>query len=640
MRKVLLNLKNSGLKAWLPLLLALTPFLFVSVFAQDSGKQPDAEPELKVSEASTACLGCHDPAAESGPAMHIAALQKSPHKTFDCTDCHLSFTPDAPHTEKMLSEKVECSNCHSDAADALAASVHGKKDLTPGDHPTCISCHTVGTDPHEIIQPKLGTRTALVETCAKCHRDEAKMSRYKVDVEAVSSYEASFHGKALLRFDKQDTAVCTDCHTAHGVLASSDPKSSVSSQQLTKTCGQAGCHVGATMNFATSGFSHLHLKVKQEPILGATELFFKVLTFGTLGLLLLGIAFDMRVALFGPKKPAVARGVAVLVALGFLSLVTSILMAVFNNPIGFYTTGIAIFFGACAAVAHIATKKPKPVVTTERRFQRFTVSQRIQHITLMVSFTALVVTGMPIRYPKNDTLRALYMGLGGMDVMRLAHRVAAVILIAVWIYHTVELLVRWKRAGFSFDSWTMWPRKRDVTDLFATFRYHLGLSAQAPSYDRFQFREKFDYFAVYWGMPIMVFSGLILWYPVFYGGLLPQLGIPLAYIAHADESVLAFLTIVTWHFYNTHFKPDSFPMNPVFLTGMLSEKMMEEEHGDELARIHAAEAKVAEPESAGDVPEPAAEQDGEQDDEAKAAETQAEALDELKPDPDGPAKTE
>jgi cytochrome b subunit of formate dehydrogenase len=118
--------------------------------------------------------------------------------------------------------------------------------------------------------------------------------------------------------------------------------------------------------------------------------------------------------------------------------------------------------------------------------------------------------------------------------------------------------------------------------------YYLGLWKEAPKYARFQFKEKFDYFAVYWGMPIMVFSGLVLWFPVYYGNLLPEAGISAAYIAHSDEAILAFLAILTWHLYNAHFNPDSFPMAKTFYTGLKTESEMRHEHPLELAHIEAA----------------------------------------------------
>lgn len=595
------------LKRLIPLLIAITPFVLVGVFAQEFPSSSGKESAQEISDDTQACLNCHDPAAESGPAVHMAAIEASPHKGSDCTSCHSSFTPEYPHTDEMKAEKVECANCHTDQSDALMASVHGKETTHPEDRPTCVSCHSKGADPHAIVRPNEGTRKEQVKVCSTCHADVAKMERHNVDPDAVPSYEASFHGKALLRFERQDTAICSDCHTAHSVMQSSEPAASTHKNNLTKTCGQAGCHVGATMNFANSGFSHLHIRVKNEPILTATEWFFKILTFGVLALLLLGILFDMRVALFGKKPSGVAAPVIVFVGLGFATLIASIVLAVLANPVGYYTTIASIGFGVLAAGTHMFTRTKPVHPVGAKKYQRFTVSQRIQHLITIITFSLLVITGMPIRYPQNDYLRSFYMAMGGMSVMQFVHRAAATLLILAWIYHTIELLVRWKKANFSFDSWTMWPRKRDLTDLIGTVKYHLGRSPEPPSYDRFQFREKFDYFAVYWGMPIMVFSGLILWFPVYFGGMLPDLGIPLAYIAHADEAVLAFLTIITWHFYNTHFKPSSFPMNPVFITGTLTEEQMMEEHGDELKRIQAAEAAqaTASPEPAPE-PEPEA----------------------------------
>lgn len=572
----------------IPLCLAAIPVLIVSVFAQQT--PPSQPPPHKISEANQACMDCHDPEAQGGPSVQLASLQKSPHAEHDCTDCHSSFTADAPHTAEMKAEKVQCSNCHSEEDEKLAASVHKPRKVLAADVPTCISCHSVSADPHEVVRPSERTRQSLVQMCVPCHSDKERMERNGVASDSVDTYEASFHGKALMRFGKLNTAICVDCHTNHSVLPASNAKSTINHNNLPKTCGQPNCHPGAPMNFANSGFNHLELKARKEPILAGIETFFKVLTFGVLGLLLLGIALDLRVALIGPKKGVISPIAAIFIALSFALLIASIVLAVLNEPLGLRTTVGAVLTGMIASIAHVMYKKSHPRHTNGgKRYQRFNVSQRIQHIALMLSFIILVVTGMPIRFPKNDVLRSYYLALGGIDVMRTTHRVAAVILIVAWIYHTLELLVRWKKAGFTFASWTMWPRMRDVTDFFNTIRYNLGRTPNAPSFDRFQFREKFDYFAVYWGMPIMVFSGLILWFPVYFGGLMPSLGIPIAYVAHADESVLAFLTIATWHFYNTHFHPDHFPMNPVFITGELSEEAMMEHHGDELARIKAQE---------------------------------------------------
>lgn len=573
----------------LPLFLALIPFISPLVLAQDEAKP--AAP-TNVSKANQACLACHDPKAETGPAVSITKLQNSPHKTLDCTGCHYSFTPDYPHTEKMKAEKAKCADCHSEESEAYDTSVHALPDKQAGDHPKCATCHG-GGDPHAVTIRGTWSREAKVKVCSDCHANKTLMGRYGPNVEAVDSYNHSFHGKALLRFGNLKTAICADCHMTHAVLKPDNPKSSINSANIAKTCSQVGCHPGATMNFAMSGAGHMHLTIKEHPFLSAIELFFKVLTFSVIAFLLLGVAMDLRRTLFADPPPPSGRFIGTLVGLGFLTIVAAILMALAGVQGGRYVTMASLSILTTAIVLNaFRRKEPKPK-DTGRKYLRISRSLRIQHGLLALSFTTLVITAMPIRYPDDNTLRALYMALGGMPVMRMLHRIAAVAMIVTWIYHSTELFVKWARAGFSLQSMTMLPTLKDFRDFFDTIKYHLGLAPSEPKFDRFQFREKFDYFAVYWGMPIMVLSGLILWFPVAAGRYLPAIGIPVAYIAHADESVLAFLTIVTWHFYNTHFNLKHFPMNPVFMTGVLTEEEMEREHPYELERIRQQEAAAA-----------------------------------------------
>ena len=80
-----------------------------------------------------------------------------------------------------------------------------------------------------------------------------------------------------------------------------------------------------------------------------------------------------------------------------------------------------------------------------------------------------------------------------------------------------------------------------------------------PGYGRFTYWEKFDYFAVFWGMIIIGFTGLVLWFPEFFTRILPGWSINVATIIHSDEALLAVGFIFTIHFFNTHFRPDKFP---------------------------------------------------------------------------------
>ncbi len=62
-------------------------------------------------------------------------------------------------------------------------------------------------------------------------------------------------------------------------------------------------------------------------------------------------------------------------------------------------------------------------------------------------------------------------------------------------------------------------------------------------------------------------TGLLLWFPEFFTNLLPGWTVNVATILHSDEALLAVAFIFTIHFFNTHFRPDKFPMDPVIFTG-------------------------------------------------------------------------
>ncbi len=226
----------------------------------------------------------------------------------------------------------------------------------------------------------------------------------------------------------------------------------------------------------------------------------------------------------------------------------------------------------------------------ERTFLRLSLGQRVQHWALLGSFTILALTGLPMRFPETPWLGALYALTGGLATARVIHRVAAAVMIADRIVHLVYLGRLLVRRNFRFrEAWPMIPNAKDARDWWETSKYYFGFRRDLPEYDRFNFREKFDYFAVFWGLPVMMLSGLVLWFPVFFGNILPDLAIGIAYIAHSDEALLAISAIVVWHFYNVHYNPDKFPMSRVWLDGKIGEEEIRREHPLEYRRILAAE---------------------------------------------------
>ena len=153
-------------------------------------------------------------------------------------------------------------------------------------------------------------------------------------------------------------------------------------------------------------------------------------------------------------------------------------------------------------------------------------------------------------------------------------------------------MVLLKRRQLSAD---MLPAPRDAKDLIGNILFFVGLRPERPRFGRYTYFEKFDYWAVFWGVFIMVGSGFIRWFPVETVKWLPAWVYEVGHFAHADEALLAALAIFMWHFYNVHLRPGVFPMSRVFITGRLTLHELEEEHGaqyDEMVAELEAKAKA------------------------------------------------
>ncbi len=219
--------------------------------------------------------------------------------------------------------------------------------------------------------------------------------------------------------------------------------------------------------------------------------------------------------------------------------------------------------------------------------RRFDKHQRIQHIMLFSSFILLAITGLPMKFSEWATSQWWIGVWGGIDNMRTVHHVAAWIMIASCVYHMVYLLVSLIVLKRPFPT-HMLPKTQDVKDLLQDMKYYVGLTDEPARFGRFSYREKFDYWAVGWGMIIMIGGGLILMFPVGAAKILPGWAIPFALVAHSDEAVLAVGWILIVHMYFAHLHPLVFPMNKAIFTGKVPMHQYREEHALEYAQIMAA----------------------------------------------------
>jgi cytochrome b subunit of formate dehydrogenase len=238
-------------------------------------------------------------------------------------------------------------------------------------------------------------------------------------------------------------------------------------------------------------------------------------------------------------------------------------------------------------------------------FFRFTANQRFQHIILASSVIALVLTGMPLKF--HDTFWApyIYALFGGIKFAPILHRVAGTILMLLFGYHIGYLLYNFyvggigplkKRRELSVSkvlrmiaTQPFIPNLKDVKDIIALLKYLLFISDKRPEGAEFTWKEKFDYWAPFWGIVIIGSSGIIMWGQELATKILPGEVINFALIAHSDEALLAALFLFIWHWYNVHFSTSVFPMGTAFLTGYLTEDLMVEEHYEYYVEIMKSE---------------------------------------------------
>ncbi len=208
-----------------------------------------------------------------------------------------------------------------------------------------------------------------------------------------------------------------------------------------------------------------------------------------------------------------------------------------------------------------------------RQFQRFTRLERLLHILMIVSFISLALTGLTLKFSYTGWAVIMAKMLGGFEFAGFIHRTAAVIMFGVFVTHLYDLSVKkrkeyggWKRLLTSENS--MLPRKKDWQDFTGSLRWFVGKGPR-PQYGRWTYWEKFDYFAVFWGIFVIGSTGLLLWFSEIFTLLLPGWMINVATIIHSDEALLATGFIFTVHFFNTHLRPEKFPMDLVIFTGRM-----------------------------------------------------------------------
>ena len=223
-----------------------------------------------------------------------------------------------------------------------------------------------------------------------------------------------------------------------------------------------------------------------------------------------------------------------------------------------------------------------------KQMRRFGPMWRIGHLCFATSVMTLILTGMAAFYSETAWATAFVHAIGGPKVAGLVHRVAATIMLSIFGIHIIGVLTNIARSWDTFkflgpDS--LVPNLQDGKDIINMFKWFLGLGPR-PNYDRWTYWEKFDYWAVFWGMGIIGSSGMMLAFPNVTASFLPGWVFNVATIIHGEEAFLATVFLFTVHFFNNHFRPAKLPPpDVVMFTGSVDLEEFRHEHPAQFTRL-------------------------------------------------------
>ncbi len=221
------------------------------------------------------------------------------------------------------------------------------------------------------------------------------------------------------------------------------------------------------------------------------------------------------------------------------------------------------------------------------KIQRFDVVDRTLHIALMASFLGLALSGLPLLFADRVWAPVVARIFGGYGVSGILHRFSAAVMFITFFVHLGRVTLKAMSATGGSILWgpnSLVPMPRDVVQLVQHVRWVMG-RGPFPRFDRYTYWEKFDYWAVFWGMAIIGFSGLVMWFPGLFLTFLPGWTLNVALVVHSEEALLAMVFIFTVHFFNGHLRPGKFPMDPVIFTGHISVDELRHERPAEYERL-------------------------------------------------------
>jgi len=465
--------------------------------------------------------------------FHASPDKDNPsHPKADCEDCHSSHEFRVPpqgsakrsewHKEipKTCGEK-----CHDEQFKSYIKSIHGEELLDKGNvkAAVCTDCHTA----HSVSNTSSDAfKLANVNACGGCHKENFK------------SYTDTYHGQ-VNRLGYTYTARCPDCHGSHDIRAVDDPKSKVSPKNRMKTCQKCHNDKKPGMHDATPGFASFGPHANSHDFEKYPQMY--IATKFMVGLLIFVFIFFWA-----------------------------------HSGLWYYREWQDRKAGKPAH--HINLKGLE--IDHGKQFKRFPWGWRLAHLVFALVTMTLVLTGTTALFASSSWAPVVAQSLGGPRTIGLIHRIAAASFVSIFLIHFVFVMQKLLRSKtfrwFGPDSFI--PNWKDFTDCWGMFKWFVG-KGDKPRFDRWTYFEKFDYWAVFWGVNIIGWSGLMLAFPHVTATYLPGWVFNVGTLVHGEEAFLAAVFLFTVHFFNNHFRPDKLPPpDVVMFTGSQSLEEFRQDH--------------------------------------------------------------
>jgi cytochrome b subunit of formate dehydrogenase len=511
-------------------------------------------PHRKGIERKVGCVECHMEEWGKLQSGEVNAEETKLDKVVEHIQSYMDSMHARPRLDDQSRTNATCYNCHG--SHAIQPVNRAERSDNYLNFPNvCGTCHSDELDVYKTsvhgMEWSQGNTVAAV--CSDCHSRHGVASvsgaNSRVDIthncgnchtDSLDSYANTYHGK-ITQLGYGETAKCYDCHGAHQIKRLDDPDSLMNVNNRLETC--QNCHEGAPAGFITfqpHGNSH---DFEKYPQMWLATKFMIGLLLGTFSFFWLHSALWFYREWKDRKEGK-------------------------NRP-------------------HVLTEALPAGRTHFRRFNRW---WRLAHLTGAISIMMLTLTGITVLYADSSWAPVIMKLLGGPETAGYIHRVGAIGFMGVFFVHLVYFAIRIGRNWRTFEWFgpnSLVPNWNDLADATAMFRWFFGLGPR-PELDRFSYWEKFDYWAPFWGMTIIGVSGLIMWFPLLFGQFLPGWAFNVASIVHGEEAFLAAVFLFTVHFFNNHFRPDKFPQDTTMFTGRVPLEIYKHEHRREYERLRAS----------------------------------------------------